>query len=81
METLKLHKVQKVVLKPFMVVAGDHAINDMSGDEEDSWQSMLQKAGFEVVSVNEGLGENKDFARIFVDNAIDAAADAGIKLD
>ncbi|MDO5674616.1 MAG: sirohydrochlorin cobaltochelatase [bacterium] len=81
METLKLRQVQKVVLKPFMVVAGDHTINDMSGEDEDSWQSILQKNGFEVISVNEGLGENKDFAGIFVENAIDAAEDAGIKLN
>lgn len=81
METLKLHKVKKVILKPFMVVAGDHTLNDMSGEEEDSWKSVLQKNGFEVLSVNEGLGENNAFARIFVENAIDAAADAGIKLD
>jgi sirohydrochlorin cobaltochelatase len=80
-ETLKLYKVEKVVLKPFMVVAGDHTLNDMSSDEEDSWKSILKKNGFEVVCVNEGLGENDDFARIFVDNAIDAAADAGITLD
>ena len=81
LETLKLYKVEKVVLKPFMVVAGDHTLNDMSSDEEDSWKSILKKKGFDVVCVNAGLGENDDFARIFVDNAIDAAADAGITLD
>lgn len=80
-EMLKLYKVEKVVLKPFMVVAGDHTLNDMSSDEEDSWKSILKKNRFEVICVNEGLGENDDFARIFVDNAIDAAADAGITLD
>jgi len=80
-ERLRLSKVEKVVLKPFMVVAGDHTLNDMSSDEEGSWKSILKKNGFDVVCVNEGLGENDDFARIFVDHAIDAAEDAGIKLD
>lgn len=81
LEMLRLHQVKKVILKPFMVVAGDHTLNDMSGDEEDSWKSILIKNGFEVIVVNEGLGEHDDFARIFIDNAIDAATDAGITLN
>lgn len=80
METLKLYGVKKVVLKPFMVVAGDHSMNDMASDEKDSWKSILQKNGFEVVVVGKGLGENDDFARIFVKNIGDAATDAGIVL-
>ena len=79
-ETLKLYKVKRVVLKPFMVVAGDHSINDMAGSEDDSWKSVLEKNGFEVVVVTEGLGENDNFADIFVDHASDAAMDAGITL-
>lgn len=78
--TLKLYNVKKVILKPFMVVAGDHAINDMAGDEEDSWKSILKKNGFEVVCIKEGLGENDNFANIFVNHAVDAAEDAGILL-
>jgi sirohydrochlorin cobaltochelatase len=80
METLKLHGVKKVVLKPFMIVAGDHSMNDMASDEEDSWKSILLENGFEVIVVGKGLGENDDFARIFVSNVKDAAADAGITL-
>lgn len=79
-DTLKLYGVTKVLLKPFMVVAGDHTLNDMASDEEDSWKSVLIKNGFEVVTVAEGLGENDDFANIFVSNVIDAAEDAGIQL-
>lgn len=79
-ETLKLYDVKKVVLKPFMVVAGDHTINDMASDEEDSWKSVLTKNGFEVVAVKKGLGENDNFANIFVQHAEDAAEDAGIVL-
>jgi len=70
----------KVVLKPLMIVAGDHAINDMAGDEADSWKSILTLAGFEVMPVLEGLGANDAFADIFVSHIKDAAHDAGISL-
>ena len=80
METLKLYGIKKVILKPFMVVAGDHSINDMAGNEEDSWKSILMKNGFEVVTVAKGLGENDNFANIFVNHAIGAAEEAGIDL-
>ena len=63
-----------------MIVAGDHSINDMAGDEEGSWKSILVKNGFEVVTVAKGLGENDDFCTIFVNHAVDAAKDAGIEL-
>ncbi len=73
-------KKRKLILKPFMIVAGDHAMNDMAGDEADSWKSILTQAGFEVVSVLEGLGSNDAFADVFVSHIKDAAADAGISL-
>ena len=41
---------------PFMLVAGDHALNDMAGDEEDSWKSVLTQKGYDVECVLEGLG-------------------------
>ena len=49
-----------------MIVAGDHAVNDLAGDEEDSWKTILTKEGFKVKCVLEGLGENDQFAEIFV---------------
>jgi sirohydrochlorin cobaltochelatase len=70
----------KIVLKPFMIVAGDHAVNDMTGAEEDSWKNILTKQGFDVIPVLEGLGSNDAFAQIFVDHIKDAARDNGIKL-
>lgn len=79
-ELLNLYGVKKVILKPFMVVAGDHSINDMASNEDDSWKSILEKNGFEVLAVTEGLGENDNFANIFVEHAVDAAKDAGIVL-
>ena len=73
-------KPTKIVLKPFMIVAGDHATNDMAGDEADSWKSILTKQGFEVMPVLQGLGSNDQFAEIFVDHIKDAARDNGIKI-
>ncbi|UCD82932.1 MAG: sirohydrochlorin cobaltochelatase [Desulfobacterales bacterium] len=69
-----------IILKPFMIVAGDHAVNDMAGNEQDSWKSVLTAKGFKVLPVLEGLGSNDDFAQIFVAHIKDAARDAGIPL-
>lgn len=48
---------RRLVLAPFMVVAGDHATNDLAGDEEDSWKSKMMAEGYEVRCVLKGLGE------------------------
>ena len=48
---------ERVILRPMMIVAGDHANNDMAGDEEDSWKSAFEAAGYEVECVVEGLGQ------------------------
>jgi sirohydrochlorin cobaltochelatase len=50
-------KVKKAYLVPFMTVAGDHAMNDMAGDEPDSWKSQLAAVGIESVPVMKGLAE------------------------
>ena len=77
---------KKVILRPLMVVAGDHANNDMAGDEEDSWKSMFKADGsFDSVDCQiEGLGRIQEVQDLYVAhmlNAIDgldptAAADA-----
>lgn len=59
-------KVDKVVVHPFMVVAGDHARNDMAG-EDDSYVSKLQSLGYQVEAVIKGLGEYPQFRQIYVD--------------
>ena len=56
-EMLVKKKTTKAYLVPFMTVAGDHAMNDMAGDEPDSWKSQLAKAGIEAVPVMKGLAE------------------------
>ena len=66
---LKAHKVRKVWLQPLMVVAGDHARNDLAGDEEDSWASKLKAAGFKVEANLKGLGEVPGVRDLFVDHA------------
>ena len=73
-------KTKKIVLKPFMIVAGDHATNDMAGPEEDSWKSVLTGKGYDVKPVLEGLGSNDAFAHIFVEHIADAAKERGIEL-
>jgi sirohydrochlorin cobaltochelatase len=77
---LKHTKTQKVMLKPFMIVAGDHAKNDMAGLEEDSWKTILTKEGYEVNAVLKGLGSNDAFANIFVEHIADAAKQRGLHL-
>ena len=64
----------KIVLRPLMIVAGDHANNDMAGEEEDSWLSMFQASGkFESVDTQVlGLGEIADIQRIYVEHTADA---------
>ena len=54
---VKGEDLQEVVLAPLMIVAGDHAKNDMAGPEEDSWKNRLEAAGFAVKPVLRGLGE------------------------
>ncbi|MBR5088369.1 MAG: sirohydrochlorin cobaltochelatase [Ruminiclostridium sp.] len=68
---------KRVVLEPLMVVAGDHANNDMAGDEEDSWKSILEAEGFEVVPILRGLGELEAIQDIYVDHVANAAALTG----
>ncbi len=61
-------KIKKAYLMPFMSVAGDHAKNDMASDEEDSWKSVLTKAGIECVPILKGTAEYDEFVDIWVDH-------------
>jgi sirohydrochlorin cobaltochelatase len=77
---LRLHGVRRVVVKPLLIVAGEHATRDLAGPQEDSWQSMFAREGIEAVPVTKGLGEHPAVARIFVDHAAQAAVEAGVEL-
>jgi sirohydrochlorin cobaltochelatase len=61
-------KIKKAYLIPFMSVAGDHAKNDMAGDEDDSWKSILTKAGIKCVPILKGSAEFDAFVDIWVDH-------------
>ena len=60
------------MLAPFMIVAGDHAQNDLAGDDPDSWMNLLSSGGYEVTPVLKGLGEYPEIRQILVDHVQDA---------
>lgn len=69
-ETL-LRRVEKlrpkrVALAPFMIVAGDHARNDLAGSGRDSWKSRMEAAGYETHCILKGLGEYEGIRRLFL---------------
>lgn len=66
---LKASKVKKVLLMPFMFVAGDHANNDIAGD----WKEALEKEGYEVSVFMQGLGQNPAIQKLFIDHVKFAA--------
>ena len=74
MAKLKIAEKKKVALMPFMLVAGDHAKNDMAG-EEDSWKSQLEEEGYEVRVIMKGLGEFRGIRQIFVEHIEDTRLD------
>ena len=69
MAAVKKGNYKRVVLEPLMVVAGDHANNDMAGDDEDSWKSQFEAAGYQVECLLRGLGENETIRQIYVEHA------------
>lgn len=68
MKLVREYNPSKVVLAPFMIVAGDHAKNDMAGDDPESWYSQFKNAGYEVETVIKGLGEYPGIRKILVDH-------------
>ncbi len=69
---LKAGGYTTVTLMPIMMVAGDHANNDMAGSDPDSHKSILEKDGFTVKTYIHGLGENKNVRQIYVNRAEEA---------
>ena len=72
MAKLEISGKKKVALMPFMLVAGDHAKNDMAGDE-DSWKTELEEEGYQVRVILKGLGEFEGIRRIFMEHIEEAA--------
>jgi len=54
---LQNYAPRRVVLRPFLMTVGDHAVNDMAGDGEGSWKNVLARDGYQVTCVLEGLAE------------------------
>lgn len=77
---LRKKGISRALLKPLMIVAGDHARNDMAGNDSDSLQSRLQAAGIQCRSLFRGLGEEQAIADKLVRHINDAAAEQGIEL-
>jgi len=69
---LKASGRKNILMKALMVVAGDHAANDMAGDEDDSWKVRLTKAGFKVTTELRGLGMIDGWADIYANHLKDA---------
>ena len=67
-------KPRRVCLAPLMVVAGDHAVNDMAGDEEDSWKSLVAAQGCEPLCILRGLGEYEAVRAMYIEHAKAAEA-------
>lgn len=77
MEQIKARNYKTVHMFPLMIVAGDHASNDMYGDEEDSWKTMIEAMGIKTVGHLEGIGRNAAVQAIYVQHAV--AAEAGVQ--
>lgn len=69
---------KKVIQYPFMIVAGDHANNDMAGDEEDSWTTLFTKAGFEVENRLVGLAQNEAIVEMILTHLEATIKEAGL---
>ncbi|MGL5417029.1 MAG: sirohydrochlorin cobaltochelatase [Clostridium sp.] len=63
---LKRRNIKEVLLLPLMVVCGDHVLNDMASDDEDSWKSILEAEGIKVNLFLKGLGEIEAFRNLYV---------------
>ncbi|SHJ18873.1 sirohydrochlorin cobaltochelatase [Lutispora thermophila] len=69
---IKKSGFKKVLLTPLMLVAGEHAVNDMASDEDDSWKTVLQKQGLQVTCMIKGLGEYQGIRDIYFSHISEA---------
>ncbi|MCR5734316.1 MAG: sirohydrochlorin cobaltochelatase [Lachnospiraceae bacterium] len=78
-ESVKAAGYKKVILRPLMVVAGDHANNDMAGDDDDSWKSMFEASGaFDSIDCQiEGLGRIEAVQKLYVEHTANALKELG----
>jgi len=65
---LKQLKIKKIYLVPLMAVAGDHAKNDMAGDEPDSWKSILTRNGYQCESILKGTADYPEIVEVWLEH-------------
>ena len=68
LKLVKCYGPEEIILAPFMIVAGDHAKNDMAGDDPDSWYSRFTEEGYKVSTVLKGLGQYPEIRQIFINH-------------
>jgi sirohydrochlorin cobaltochelatase len=68
LKLIKRRNVKKIVLVPFMFVAGDHAKNDMAGEDEKSWKNIFEQAGYEVECLMKGMGEYQKIRECYTEH-------------
>ncbi len=76
LERIQDKDYKKILIQPFMLVAGDHAKNDMASDEDDSWKSILEARGYDVEVNLKGLGEYQAIREIYIDHLRDIMEEA-----
>ena len=69
LEQLGKKNIRRVYLTPFMLVAGDHACNDLAGEDEDSWNSLFKARGYETCCILKGLGEYDGICDLYIRHA------------
>ncbi len=69
LQRVRASGAKRVTLAPFMLVAGDHALHDLSGEDPDSWRSRFEAEGFTVNCTLRGLGEYAGVRRLYVEHA------------
>lgn len=72
LKLVKEYAPEKVILTPFMIVAGDHAKNDMASEDENSWKCQFEREGFFVECVLKGLGEYAGIRKILIRHLMEA---------
>ena len=75
LSAIKSRGYQKVHMYPLMVVAGDHANNDMYGDDEDSWKSQLEACGIATEGHLNGIGRYPAIQALYVQHVLQTLAD------
>lgn len=66
LKSVNSYRPSEIILIPFMLVAGDHAVNDMAGDEDDSWKNIFESAGYPVTCSVKGLGEYRGIRDLYI---------------